>query len=132
MIPPIHDYCSMVYNFSLTKNQELELERLQARALKAIFGYYFSYRELLEKTGLSTLKGPRDARADSFTYRCLKGRFAHWFPLAANDRETRNSKEYQENFAHCTRLYFSPLYLLRRRLNDQNVAVCAFYYILTC
>ena len=38
-ILPIHDYYSCVYNSSLTKTQASALERLQAHALKTIYGY---------------------------------------------------------------------------------------------
>lgn len=40
---PIHDYCSCVYNASLTQTQANALERLQAQTLKAIYGYEHSY-----------------------------------------------------------------------------------------
>ena len=63
---PIHDYCSCVYNSSLTQNQVNALERLQAQALKSIYGYKHSYRSLLQLTGLNTLKERRDARPDKF------------------------------------------------------------------
>ena len=38
-ILPCHDYCSNVYHSSLTLSQTVVLERLQAKALKAIYGY---------------------------------------------------------------------------------------------
>ena len=59
---PIHDYCSCVYNSSLTQTQANALERLQAQALKAIYGYEHLYRSLLHLTGLQTLKDRRDAK----------------------------------------------------------------------
>ena len=57
---PVHDYCSCVYNSSLTLTQEGGLERLQAQALKAIYGYEHLYRSLLQLTGLQTLQERRD------------------------------------------------------------------------
>ena len=45
-ILPIHDYCSCVFNSSLTLTQASTLERLQSQALKAIYGYEHSYRQL--------------------------------------------------------------------------------------
>ena len=36
----VHDYCSFVYNSYLSQTQAAVLERLQAQALKAIYGYY--------------------------------------------------------------------------------------------
>ena len=41
IVLPAHDYCSNVYNSAITQYQADELERLQARALKAICGYQF-------------------------------------------------------------------------------------------
>ena len=38
VILPCHDYCSTVYHYSLTDAQSRALERLQSRALKAIYG----------------------------------------------------------------------------------------------
>ena len=48
-ILPCHDYCSNMFNSSLTLSQSIVLERLQANALKAIYGFDPSYRELMEK-----------------------------------------------------------------------------------
>ena len=62
----IHDYCSCVYISSLTLTQADVLERLQAQALKTIFGYEHSYESLLEMTGLTTLKARREARSERF------------------------------------------------------------------
>ena len=66
VILPVHDYCSCVYNSSLTLTQASALERLQAQALKAIFGYEHSYRSLLETSGLKTLQQRRDDRCLKF------------------------------------------------------------------
>ena len=60
IILPIHDYCSCVYNSLLTLSQATALERLQALALKSIFGYEHSYNSLLQVTGLETLQARRD------------------------------------------------------------------------
>ena len=118
---PIHDYCSCVYSSSLTLSQASALERLQAQALKAIFGYDRSYRSLLELTGLQTLQARRDARCDKFAARCLKNdRFKTWFPLNPVARQTRHTNLYQESFARTKRLYNSPIYHIRRRLNGRS------------
>ena len=52
-ILPMHDYCSTVYNSSLTLTQSGQLERLQAMALKAIYDFDHSYCSLLSISGLS-------------------------------------------------------------------------------
>ena len=121
VILPVHDYCSCVYNSSLTLTQANALERLQAQALKAIYGYEHSYRSLLELTGLKTLQARRDYRCDKFAQKCLQSpKFRKWFPLNPVNRPTRNPLPYEEKFARTKRLYNSPLYHMRRRLNGRQ------------
>ena len=118
VILPCHDYCSNVFHSSLTLSQTVILERLQAKALKAIYGYEPSYRVLMEKSGLTTLRARRENREIVFARKCATSpRFARWFPEAVNARETRSENQYREFFARCVRCYNSPLYSMRRRLN---------------
>ena len=116
---PVHDYCSCVFHSSLTQTQTQALERLQAQALKAIYGYEFSYRALLEITGLETLQARRERRSDKFAEKCLANpRYRGWFPInQVPTRATRHRKKYEEHFARTKRLYNSPLYAMRRKLN---------------
>ena len=117
---PVHDYCSCVFNSSLTQTQANALERLQSQALKAIYGYEYSYRSLLQTTGLETLQERRDRRSDKFAAKCLTNpRYRDWFPLnPVPSRAVRQRNRYQEHFARTKRLYNSPLYYMRRRLNN--------------
>ena len=118
IILPIHDYCSTVYHFTITKVQIAALERLQAQSLKAIYGYELSYRQLLEVSGLERLEARRERRAINFAKSCLGGRFDHWFPRHVATRNTRAPLVYKEIFARCNRLQRSPIYSLRRKLNE--------------
>ena len=120
-ILPMHDYCSTVYNSSLTITQSGQLERLHAMALKAIYGYELSYRALLSVSGVISLKERRDARGDKFAARCLSNpRFAVWFQRHVPARPTRKPLEFEETRARTKRLADSPLYHLRRRLNGKE------------
>ena len=120
VILPVHDYCSCVYNSSLTLTQASALERLQAQALKSIFGYEHSYSSLLEKTGLKKLQQRCDDRCEKFARKCLAtDRFKPWFPINHIARPTRNHLPYKEEFARTKRLYNSPLYHMRRVLNGK-------------
>ena len=119
-ILPVLDYCSNVYNSSLTLSQSIVLERLQAKALKAIYGYDPSYRELVELSGLTTLRARREARELSFATKCANSaRFSRWFPLVQRNRDTRSPDQYVEEFARCSRCYNSPLFSMRRKLNAE-------------
>ena len=117
-IVPCHDYCSVVFHSSLTKQQSNSIERLQAQALKCIYGYDYSYRALLEMTGLPTLEARREARCDRFALKCAASdKFVNWFPLERNPRPVRDRNLYKEFRARTVRLMNSPLFDLRRRLN---------------
>ena len=118
-ILPCHDYCSSVFHSSLTLSQTIVLERLQAKALKAIYGFDPSYRELMEKAGLSTLRARREERELRFALKCTQSeRFKDWFPKLPTTR-TRSLETYVEEFARCCRYYNSPVFSMRRRLNKE-------------
>ena len=117
-IRPIHDYCSCVYSSSLTLTQSNALERLQAKALKNIYGYEHSYSSLLQRTGLTTLKVRRDNRTLKFAAKAAANpRYAHWFPRNANRTSQRSGRFYHEDRAKTKRLFNSPIFDMRRRLN---------------
>ena len=89
-ILPCHDYCSNVFHSS---SQTIVLERLQSKALKAIYGYDPSYRELMEKAGLTTLRARREHRELVFARKCAaigfrQGRFVE---RSGEARCTKNS-----------------------------------------
>lgn len=62
VIRPILDYCCPVYHSKLTDEQDQQLERLQAQALKSIFGY----KKMREKADLPTLRARRIELVDKF------------------------------------------------------------------
>ena len=81
MLRPIIEYSSVVYNSMLTAEQEEELERVQTRALKSIYGHVYSGTKLLEMSGLRTLKERREAASLKFAIKTSENpRFAGWFP----------------------------------------------------
>ena len=118
-IPPCHDYCSSVFHSSLTLSQSIRLERLQAKALKAIYGYKPSYQELMIRADLTTLRARREDRELNFARKCASlARFVKWFPLGAPGN-TRGPPTYVEQFARCCRCYNCPIYNMSRRLNKE-------------
>ena len=118
MILSMHDYCSTVYTSTLTLTQSGQLERLQAMPLKAIYGFDHLYRSLLSISGLSPLIVRLHERGDRFAQCCtVNPRYSAWFPLHQAVRVTRKLMPYEEQRAQTKRLYFSPIFLLKRRLN---------------
>ena len=114
------EFTSVVYHSMLTQEQCLEIERLQMQALKCIFGMQYSYRSLLEKTGLESLEERRIAAVDKFAKKNLEGKFSHWFPLREARRGLRNENIYLEEHARTERLKNTPVFYMRRRLNALN------------
>ena len=120
VILPVHDYCSCVFNSSLTLTQATVLERLQAQSLKSIYGYHHSYASLRQMTGLDSLQERRDKRDLKFAQKCLASdRYKAWFPLNPIERVTRQPLKYKESRSRTNRLYNSPLFNMRRRLNGK-------------
>ena len=106
----------------LTDAQDEGLERLQTHALKCIYGPGVSGRRMREMAGLDTLRTRRVAQCDRFASKCANGdRFSDWFPKKSNRRSSRRQEEiYEEEFARCNRLYNSPVFYMRRRLNGKE------------
>ena len=118
VVRPILDFCAVVYHPMLTDEQDQEVERLQAKALKNIYGFKDSYSVMREKAGVTTHRARRIALCDKFAEKAAAdGRFG-WFPLRSG-RSGRHGDTYQEFQARTDRLYNSPLYYFRRRLNGK-------------
>lgn len=102
----------------MTLSQTIILERLQAKALKAIYGYDQIYRELMEKASLTTLRARRDARELTFARKCAA---SERFPVNQVVRQTRVQTVYEESYARTHRSYNSPVFSMRRKLNRDIV-----------
>ena len=122
MVRPVADYMQEIYHSMLSDRQDEEIERLQSHALRVIFGSTISARRLREMSGLPTLRARRIEQCDKFARKCADSdRFHHWFPLKTQSRATRGRVEqYKEEYARCKRLFDSPLYYMRRRLNGKE------------
>ena len=120
LVRSVIEFSSVTYGPMLTKYQENQLENLQKRCLRCMFGYQKSYRQLLEESGLQTLKERRETAMLKFAQKTSKNPvYAHWFKENPNPRRNslRFSKPYVEEMARSERLYNSPLFYFRRLLN---------------
>ena len=121
VILPIADYCSVVYHSQLTDEQDEIIERMQSQALKCIYGPRISAAKMRSLSGLTTLRARRIEQSDKFAEKSAKSpRFQHWFPKR-DGRPTRSgtADSYLETYARCDRLYNSPIFYMRRRLNGK-------------
>ena len=113
------EYSSVTYGPLLTQYQSNDLENVQKRCLKCLFGYNKSYQELLEVSGFETLKARREAALLRFATKSQKNPvYEHWFPENTNHTSLRHPKKYQEKLARTNRLYKSPVFTMRRLLNE--------------
>ena len=119
-ILPLADYCDVVYHSQLTDEQDLLLENAQVGALKRIFGFKNSARSLRKLADVKTLRERRVSHCDKFARKCLESdRFSRWFPLKGGRQSARAGDKYLEEFARCDRLKNSPIFFMRRRLNNK-------------
>ena len=122
MLRPIIEYCNVVYHVFITNEQSESLERFQKMALKVIFGFGVSYPDLLLRSGIDRLDNRRIIAFEKFTRNLVKNErySSEWFPLKPSLRDFRSNKKYEELHARTDRLYNSPLYKMRRLLNQEE------------
>ena len=121
VILPIPDYCAPAYHSMTTDLQDEKLEQAQIASMRCIYGYGESARSVRATAGIRTLRARRIELTDKFARKAAADpKFCHWFPLKVNRRMTRTKEIYEEKFAKCDRLKNSPIYYMRRRLNDKE------------
>ena len=104
----------------LTSEQTKELERLQSRALKNIYGYVYSHKKLLEMSGIKTLEERREEACLKFAVKTANNpRFALWFPMRRTGSRRSSELKYAEQHARTDRRMNSPLFYYQRILNNR-------------
>ena len=118
------EYCSVVYGPLLSEKESAKIENLQRNALRIIYGYKLSYKKLLEKSGLVTLKTHREEALQKFAVKTVKNaRFTdRWFALnnCTNTMSLRNQQKYRIERSNFERMNKSPLNEIRKYLNEIN------------
>ena len=123
VLRPIIEFASPTYGPMLTDDMSNSIEQLQLRAMKIVYGNCVSYATVLNMTNLESLADRRDKAIQKFAIKTsLNPRFADkWFPKNDNtNHNTRHPKTYKEFTCKTARLYNSPLYHMRRVLNNLN------------
>ena len=123
LVRPVLDYMTAAYHPMLNLEQRKELERLQMTTLKTIYGYDVSYAKALEESGLPTLEERRQDYFDRFALKLANNsEYSDWLPKSIfTGYDLREEHIYKESFASTDRLRNSPLYAIRRRLNEINI-----------
>ena len=125
----ILEYSSVTYGLMLSKSQSNRLEQVQKRCLRIIFGFKDSYEDLLSKAGLESLKDRRQKAVLKFASKTSKNpNYEHLFPTSNQPRSSqRIGKKFSEFFAKTQRLYNSPLFTMRRLMNQSPNAGAASF-----
>ena len=115
------DFAAPVYYALLTAGQLGQLEKLQSRALKTIFGWNTSYKNAIEYGGVERIESRLRLLFQNFATRAVKTkRFQGWFPLNENPlHATRYREKYFVPTTKTSRLKKNPIYQMRRYLNKR-------------
>ena len=116
----VAEYAVPAFHPMMTKSQKVNLEKQKCNALKIIYGFNHTYKEMLELSGLDTLEARRQTLTDNFAVKMKNNpKYSHLFPERPQEqRRARRGNKYVEYAASTNRLYNSPLYHMRRRLNS--------------
>ena len=115
------EYASNVYHGLLTGAQVQEIERIQSMILRVIYGDKLSYAQCLEAAGLPSLNNRRELAFLKFCERVERSPLysKRWLPLAVNNEyNLRANDKYLIEKTKCTRLMKSPIFRMRKILND--------------
>ena len=115
------EYSSVTFGPMLAKYEKNRLENVQKKCLRIIYGYGLDYETLLQMADLETLDTRRQNALLKFARKSSNNpQFKKWFPLNKNRSSQRGGKEFEEKFARSDRLYNSPLFAMRRALNETS------------
>ena len=122
-IRTIVDYTIPTYHSQLTQELSDALEQFQATAMKIVYGHRVSYRTVVEHGLIETHKTRRARIFRNFTMKASRSGFfrGRWFPPNENvDYNTRHRKYFKEERPKTSRLAKSPIFAMRRLLNENE------------
>ena len=122
VIRPTLDYAVPTYHSMLTLEMRDEIESIQKRACRLIFGWESNYDILISNGAIESLEARRECLTVNFAKKAsASARFAaEWFPEKEyGDIGLREERKYKEFFARTERLMKSPLFYMRRALNRE-------------
>ena len=118
---PVIEFADVTYGPMLTGAMSENIEKLQLRVMKIVYGTEVSYRTIIESGTVERLSARREAHITKFAGKTSRNeRYQErWFPRArTTNHNTRKPKKYLEEKARTSRLYNSPIFTMRRLLNS--------------
>ena len=122
-IRSVLEQSSVVWNSSITKGEQLDIERVQRCALRVILKEnYESYEDALKLCNLDSLKARRNSLSLSFAIKCTKNENTRdMFPLNNNVTNTRFCEKYEVTRSCTDRLANSAIPFMQRLLNKHEL-----------
>ena len=123
ILRPVLDFASATYHPLLNVNLTAELEALQKRAAKIIYGVHRSYSDVIESGDLELLETRRHRLCINFAKKSAANpKFAtRWFPLKAQSTyNTRRPDLYIEEKPKTERFKHNLVTFMRSQLNTLN------------
>jgi hypothetical protein len=123
-IRSILEQSCVVWNSSITQEEEVDIERVQKVCLRIILKEnYIGYTEALEKTKLATLVKRREKLCLNFAKKCVQNeKTQHMFPLnpSTHSMPTRHHEKFKVQHSRTERLAKSSIPYLQRLLNEYS------------
>ena len=121
-IRPTLEYVAPTYHPMLTKEMSDNIEQIQRRAIKLIYGWDADYQKLLDEERITSLSTRREELTLKFAKKTAENtRFSDWFvKKIPGVYDIRNEKKYVEYYGRTERLRKSPLFYMRRMLNEEK------------
>ena len=120
VVRPVLDFAAVAYHSILTKRQAEEIERLQLRSMKIVFGDTVSYRTVISSGQIETLEERRTKLLEKFALKTANNpRFKDtWFPINPDiEHDLRRREKYIIPRMLTERGFKSPIIAMRRILN---------------
>ena len=121
VLRPVLDFAAPVYHPLLTVCQTKDIELLQKKAMKIIYGPEISYQESLAVSNLTSLEERREVLTQNFAVAAEKNpRYTDgWFPKKPTQPyQIRRPRPYLETKSKTERMRKNPLNYMRKVLND--------------
>ena len=113
----------MVWNYNISKKNELKLERVQKVAIRLISESKDSYQNVLKELNLETLKVRRNKLSETFAEKCLKNdnnKVMFERNKITHKMKLRNVEKYKIKHVRTARLERSAILKMSKHLNKKH------------
>jgi hypothetical protein len=116
------EYSSEIYDSLLSNQQVAQIEKLQERALRIIYGWTTDYEKILEMSGLQSLQTRRKQAVERFAKSIeANTRFADkWLKTNENRSSARHSNKYIQPMTKSKPFEKDPINCCIKILNNLN------------